>query len=157
VAREMAAWMNKSCAALAAAAVALLLLLAAEEAKAAGLPAVLPTSTAEAAAEVRRPDDDLIALFVRRGEELLSAGDLSGARILLQHAAKAGNAHAALLLGATYDPTLLNPFAAGNGATDVALARAWYAIARELGSPDARRRIEALARREPWSDLPSRP
>jgi TPR repeat protein len=154
---------NRHSAASAVQAAAIAMLLVTARLEAAALPADPPLARHQAAgspqpaADVSRPDRDLIALLVRRGEELLSAGDLSGARIMLQRAAKAGNARAALLLGGSYDPTLLSPFSAGRAATDVALARSWYAVARELGSLDARRRLNALARHEPWSDLPSRP
>ncbi len=88
---------------------------------------------------------------------MFSVGDLSGARVMLERAAKAGNADAALLLGGTYDPTLFNRFEPGGDAVDAVTARTWYEMAKRLGSLEARRRLNALTRRAPWSDLPSRP
>ena len=47
---------------------------------------------------------DQIADLLKRGGELIAAGDISLARLVLKQAAEAGNASAALELGATYDP-----------------------------------------------------
>ena len=49
-------------------------------------------------------DPDQIAGLLKRGGELIAAGDISLARLVLKQAAEAGNASAALELGATYDP-----------------------------------------------------
>jgi TPR repeat protein len=49
-------------------------------------------------------DPDQIAGLLKRGGELIAAGDISLARLVLKQAAEAGNAAAALELGATYDP-----------------------------------------------------
>jgi hypothetical protein len=106
---------------------------------------------------IREPDSEQIVLLLRVAEGLLVAGDLSAARTLLRRAAKAGNARAALLLGESYDPRLLSRFGVGSPHTDVTLARTWYEVARELGSSDARRRLDRLTRDEPWGNLPSRP
>jgi hypothetical protein len=103
------------------------------------------------------PDAEQIALFMRRGEELLSTGDLFGARLVLERAARAGNVRAALLLGGTYDQILPSQLGAGRNATDQAKARAWYERAKELGSSEARQRLDALTRSQPGSELPSRP
>ena len=47
---------------------------------------------------------DQIADLLKRGGELIAAGNISLARLALKQAAEAGNASAALELGATYDP-----------------------------------------------------
>ena len=47
---------------------------------------------------------DQIADLLKRGGELIAAGDISLARLVLKQAAEAGNASAAFELGATYDP-----------------------------------------------------
>src|SRR5262245_35870102 len=49
-------------------------------------------------------DADQIATLLKRGGELIAAGDISLARMVLKQAAEAGNASAAFELGATYDP-----------------------------------------------------
>ena len=52
-------------------------------------------------------DPEQIAGLLKRGGELITAGDVSLARLVLKRAAEAGNASAALELGATYDPFLI--------------------------------------------------
>lgn len=49
-------------------------------------------------------DPEQIAGLLKRGGELMAAGNISLARLALKRAAEAGNASAALELGATYDP-----------------------------------------------------
>jgi hypothetical protein len=68
-----------------------------------------PVATEAAPAEPsfppkRKLSDKEIATLVERGRKLAVAGDIHNARVVLQHAAEAGNATAALELGATYDP-----------------------------------------------------
>ena len=93
---------------------------------------------------VRNLDPKEILVLVKRGQELLASGDILSARLLLQRAAEARDARAALLLGTTYDPALLKQFGA-NGLADVAQARNWYQKARQWGESDAQRQLEALA------------
>jgi DnaJ domain len=90
-------------------------------------------------------DRDQIELLIERSQELMSEGDTGGARLLLQPAAEAGDARAALALGATYDPIMLSMLRAPSVAADVALAREWYKQASALGSQDALERLRLLA------------
>ena len=99
----------------------------------------------QAADVVRNLDQREIQALVRRGQELLSSGDVQSARLLLQRGAEARDGRAALLLGTTYDPASLRQLGA-SGLADVAQARSWYQKARELGEPGAQRQLEALAR-----------
>jgi len=87
-----------------------------------------------------------LAQLVKRGVELLRIGDFAAARLLLRPAAEAGDAEAALLLGATYDPAAVSDFGALGLAPDPNVARAWYQRAMESGSVEASRRIERLTR-----------
>jgi hypothetical protein len=88
-----------------------------------------------------------IAEMVERGRILFDSGDVAAARLFFRRAASAGNAAAALAMGATYDPDVLaKRFVRGIGA-DPEAARMWYEKARELGSPEGPRRIEMLAHR----------
>jgi hypothetical protein len=118
--------------------------------------------------------DEEIAALVAGGRQLMVAGDIPNARLVLQQAAEADNATAALELGATYDPTILQQLkAAGQTKTvrqagqtktvrqteshgvesvpamtdmgDIRMARLWYEKARDLGSTEAARRLEGLA------------
>jgi hypothetical protein len=103
-----------------------------------------------AAAPASRPtapviDREEMEVLMQTGENLLSAGDIAGARVLLQRAAEARNARAALMLAATYDPVVLEQLGVYGIAPDVGLARAWYEKAKEFGSQEAPRRLELLA------------
>jgi hypothetical protein len=86
-----------------------------------------------------------IAGFVRRAQELLASGDLQGARTQLMRAASARDPRAALLLAKTFDPTALRQYGAVDPEPDLAQARNWYQRAREWGSPEAQRQLDALA------------
>ena len=92
-------------------------------------------------------DPEEIAILVKRGEEFLKNGDIAAARLFLRRAASAGNAQAALALGATFDPAFLAEQGVLGFAPDLVQARAWYEKAGELGSSEASRRIERLANR----------
>jgi TPR repeat protein len=84
---------------------------------------------------------------MQQGEQFIAAGDVVTARIAFQRAAEAGDAKAAVALGATYDLTVLTKMRVLGIRADVAKARSWYEKAEKLGSPDAKRRLEALADR----------
>jgi hypothetical protein len=90
-------------------------------------------------------DPDEIGRLIKRGQQLLQAGDIAPARLLLQRAALAGNAQAALALGGTYDPQVLRELGVLGFAPDPAKAREWYQKALELGANEASRRLERLA------------
>ena len=87
-----------------------------------------------------------IAALLKRGEDLFRNGDLPAARVVLRRAAEANSAEAALTLAATYDPVILRELRVYGLAADVSMARSWYEKAKELGSPQASRRLEILAR-----------
>jgi hypothetical protein len=117
------------------------------------------------------PHADLVA----RARQLIVAGDIPNARLVLQQAAEAGNATAALELGATYDPIELAKLDARHARQppiflrqppvastlpsvsvgfermvlpDIAMARTWYQKAKDLGSTEAQGRLENLAARD---------
>ncbi len=69
---------------------------------------------------------------------------LAAARLVLQRAADANDAEAALALAATYDPIVLRELKVYGFTADPAMARAWYQRARELGSAAALQRLEML-------------
>jgi hypothetical protein len=89
-----------------------------------------------------------IALLVERGRALFEAGDVAAARLFFRRAANAGDAAAAVAMGATYDPDVLAKRFIRGIEPDAQEARTWYEKARALGSPEGPRRIEMLAQRQ---------
>jgi TPR repeat protein len=83
-------------------------------------------------------------LWLKRGEEFTAAGDFASARLVFQRAAETGNAKAAFMLAGTYDPAVLVLNRAMGVTPDIAKARLWYEKAKNLGSPEAARRLELL-------------
>jgi hypothetical protein len=100
-----------------------------------------------AKAPVRTMDPEQIALLVKQGEEFIAAGDLVTARTVFRRAAEAGDAGAALAMGATYDPVVLAKLGVRGIAPNVEKARSWYEKARDFGSAEAPRRLQILADR----------
>jgi hypothetical protein len=90
-------------------------------------------------------DQEEIGRLIKRGQQLLQAGDIAPARLLLQRAAQGGSAQAALVLGGTYDPEVLREIGVLGFAPNPALAREWYQKALELGAGEASRRLDRLA------------
>lgn len=86
-----------------------------------------------------------VETLLKRARLLLEAGDIAPARLMLQRAAVAGSAAAALLLGGTYDPDVLREFGVLGFAADANKALDWYQKALALGSDEATRRIGRLA------------
>jgi hypothetical protein len=112
--------------------------------------AAVPTSSSSAVSQseniTSRPDDEETSTLIEVGQDLLKNGDLSSARLLLVRAAKAGSAPAALSLGETFDPFLIQRFGAIGVQPDVAEAREWYQRAAQLGSNAAAEHLARLGR-----------
>lgn len=108
--------------------------------------AVAPTAPLPAtpAPQVRRIDPDELAGLLTRAKSLLAVGDIASARLLLERAADAQEAEAALMLGTTYDPQVLGNQDMRSITPDPAKARHWYQKAATLGSADARRRLSQI-------------
>jgi TPR repeat protein len=86
-----------------------------------------------------------IGALVERGDALFSARDISSARLYYERAAEAGDGRAALQLGTSFDPVILER-AGVHVAGDLAQALSWYRRARELGMTEAELRIKSLER-----------
>jgi hypothetical protein len=115
-------------------------------------PAPAPVQSAErtpppAPAPTRTLDPSEIDVLVKQGQQFVAAGDFVTARLVFQRAAEAGNAAAALALGASYDPVVLSRLGVRGVDADVGKARTWYQKAKEYGAPDADRRLSTLANR----------
>jgi hypothetical protein len=92
----------------------------------------------------RRLDPDELASLLKRAKSLLAIGDISSARLLLERAADAQEASAALMLARTYDPAVLGTPDARSVTPDPAQARIWYRKAAEFGSQDAQQRLAQM-------------
>jgi hypothetical protein len=103
-----------------------------------------PPAASAASPAARRLDADELASLLTRAKGLLTAGDIPPARLLLERAADAQQANAALLLAQTYDPDVVGAQDIRNITPDPAIARAWYQRAAQLGSADAQRRLSQL-------------
>ena len=90
-------------------------------------------------------DPEEIELLMKQGQQLIAAGDVATARTVLQRAADAGDADAAMALGGTYDPNVLARLGVVGVSAEAEKAQSWYQKAETLGSPDARRRLDLLA------------
>jgi TPR repeat protein len=102
---------------------------------------VAPVETAPPPA-ARRIEPDELAALLKRAKGLLAIGDITSARLLLERAADAQEAEAALMLAGTYDPQVLGTQDMRSITPDPAAARLWYQKAAQLGSVDARRRLQ---------------
>lgn len=102
------------------------------------------TRTNGVAARALAPEE--IELLRKMGKDFIAAGDLAGARGVLERAADAGDASSALALAATYDSEALARFKVKGMVPDNAKAAFWYERARDLGSQEAPARLKALAR-----------
>jgi TPR repeat protein len=90
-------------------------------------------------------DDEEIAALIKRGQDFLRNHDFASARLLLKRAAEAGSAAAALSLGETFDPLVLQQFHEIGVQPDLAQARDWYERAARLGSGAASQRLAKIA------------
>jgi hypothetical protein len=89
--------------------------------------------------------DKEIAALIKRGQDFVRNRDFSSARLLLKRAAEAGSAAAALSLGETFDPLVLQQFHEIGVQPDLAQARDWYERAARLGSDGASQRLAKIA------------
>jgi TPR repeat protein len=106
--------------------------------------AVPVTAPLVAAPPARKLDADELAALMKRAKGLIAIGDIASARLLLERAADAQEASAALLLAQTYDPAVLGAQDMRSITPDPAAARTWYQKAAQLGSPDATQRLAQM-------------
>jgi len=93
-------------------------------------------------------DPDEIASSLKRADALIASGDLAAARLVLRRAADAGDARAAMTLGETYDPAVLEKLGVHGVVPDLAMARGWYEKAKQFGATEATQRLELLASKQ---------
>ena len=80
---------------------------------------------------------DKAASLLKRGQDLIAAGDVASGRVMLAYLAEAGNAQASFILAGTFDAAVLAKFGAVGVQPDPDKARTWYARAAEQGSSEA--------------------
>jgi TPR repeat protein len=85
--------------------------------------------------------------MLKRGQDLIAAGDLASGRLMLTHVAEAGVAEASFILAGTFDAAVLANLRVVGVQPDPAKARAWYARAAEQGSIEAKQRLQQSALR----------
>jgi hypothetical protein len=104
--------------------------------------AVPPPPVAQAE---RKVDQAALREILQNGDQLLGRGDIVAARAVYERAAGMGSAQAALALGSTYDPTRLWSLGVFGMVGNKDKARQWYRRADQLGHPNAKDRLRALA------------
>lgn len=87
---------------------------------------------------------EIVADLLRRGDAMLTIGDISAARLLYGRAADSGDGRAATQLGKTYDPAFLSKIGAWSVPTDAITAAKWYRKAMALGDAEATERLKRL-------------
>lgn len=108
--------------------------------------AVEPAASEQAAAVVLQ-DGPEVARLIARARALLTQGNISAARTVLERAAEMGSALASFTLAETYDPIILSKWGTYGTRGDAAKARELYAKAHAVGGiQEAKDRSEALDR-----------
>lgn len=83
--------------------------------------------------------------FVKRGDQLLQIGDITGARLCYERAVAGGVAAAATKVGMTYDPLYLAEAGVQGLHGDPAEAAQWYRKGISAGDPEALQRLSLLS------------
>jgi hypothetical protein len=104
-----------------------------------------PSAPSPAEPQLIPKERERIIALLGRGNDQLRHGNVAAARLYYQRAAEAGLAQAALVLASTYDPDELVRLRVVGIQPDPELARRWYERARELGAPEAERRLKRLS------------
>jgi hypothetical protein len=84
------------------------------------------------------------AELVAQARAVIASGDIEAARAALTKLVEIGNVSAAVALGSTYDPSILDALGVRNIPPDVAKARVWYQRAQQMGAPEAGKLLDVL-------------
>ena len=104
------------------------------------LPGTIPeTKNATLSAEEKNAalSAEEMAVLLARGDALVSRADVTAGRLFYERAVAAGNAEAAIRLGASYDASFLAQAGIRGARADRVLAAYWYERARELRAVEA--------------------
>ena len=111
-------------------------------------PAAVPEAVAPPPDAIHHLEPAEIAALTQRANALIATGDIAAARLVLRRAAEAGDGRAAMTLGGTYDPSVLEKLGVHGVVPDMAIARSWYEKAKRFGAPEATTQLEPLANRQ---------
>jgi hypothetical protein len=113
--------------------------------KAPPTPAALLAATSADAQPRRNLSDADLRLLADKAADALKAGDIGGARMVLDRAAAAGDPTAVFALAETYDPNVLVKMHVRGLEGDVGRAKELYIQASEEGVTRARDRLDELS------------
>ena len=102
------------------------------------------TITVLAAPDAKRLNETEAATLIRRGDALLTTGDIDAARLLYRLAAEGSSGQGAFKLAETYDPNVVRNDASSGWSANLERARAWYMRAAVLGTESAAKRLRTL-------------
>lgn len=102
------------------------------------------TTQSPAAADSIRVDLAEAARIFGAGQRLMAAGNIASARLLYQHALKAGDPRAATALGKSYDPVVFEQLNVHGVTPDANLAIKWYQRGADGGDTEATSYLQAL-------------
>lgn len=108
----------------------------------------IPPEATVATDAIRHLDASEIASLLKRADNLIANGDVAAARLVLRRAAEAGEGRAAMMLGGTYDPKVLERLGVHGVVPDLNLARSWYEKAKRFGASEATPQLESLAKKQ---------
>jgi hypothetical protein len=101
--------------------------------------------TGQSPGQSMTPEDrERATRLLQKGEDHLSEGNVSAARLMFEKAADAGLAQAAMALAATFDAAELSRLSVRGIQADAKEARRWYERALQLGSREAEQRLRRL-------------
>jgi hypothetical protein len=103
----------------------------------------IPVATTPSMPSASPPLTASVAELLARGDSFVLIGDLASARTFYERAVNAGDARAAVRMGATFDPVFLRRAGLRNTLGDLAQARSWYRRASGIGAGQAERRYGA--------------
>jgi hypothetical protein len=106
-----------------------------------------PASLGGAAGRLTAKELENAVSLMGKGDDNMRTGKIGTARLFYKSAAESGYAPAALAMGGTYDSRQLAQWKVVGLQADPAQARSWYEKARDLGSPEANRRLQELGAR----------
>jgi hypothetical protein len=108
----------------------------------------IPAELSPATRRIPPEQSEQLFSFVKKGDDQMAVGNVSAARLLYRHAAESGLAAGALALAASYDEEELRKLRVRGGVqADPKQAQFWYEKARELGSTEARERLQRFGSR----------